>query len=208
MFTRQQSDGQQRQQLIYYVIRTSSLTSHASVVLLNRPFFSRLSLIPKAFSQALWEDSRSRIQHISYACRHNDWIKISFFLDSWYKLKTKSPDISCTVSKWKPVTCFTVVADQGVWVEYNYRTEDKVVQWQATQCLRQRGREGGRSDRGSDYTVMTVGTGADWTTDLLAWQLVNTMYEVTVSSVDAVGPLRVVTASRVTHTWRRGCGRH
>lgn len=37
------------------------------------------------------------------------------------------------------------------------------------------------------------------TTDLLARQLVNTMYEVTVSSVDAVGLLRVVAAPRVAH---------
>lgn len=37
------------------------------------------------------------------------------------------------------------------------------------------------------------------TTDLLARQLINTMYEVTVSSVDTVGLLRVVAAPRMTH---------
>lgn len=44
--------------------------------------------------------------------------------------------------------------------------------------------------------------------NLLAGQLVNTMYEVTVSSVDAVGPLRVVAAPGVTHARRRGGGGH
>lgn len=34
------------------------------------------------------------------------------------------------------------------------------------------------------------------------------MYEVTVSSVEAVGLLRVVAAPRMTHTRRRGCGGH
>lgn len=69
-------------------------------------------------------------------------------------------------------------------------------------------RERGREERqgGSDRTVMTEGTGADWTRDLLAGKLVNTMYEVTVSSVDAVGLLRVVAAPRVTHARRRGGG--
>lgn len=44
------------------------------------------------------------------------------------------------------------------------------------------------------------------TTHLLARQLVNTMYEVTVSSVDAVGLLRVIAAPRGTHAWRWGGG--
>lgn len=57
--------------------------------------------------------------------------------------------------------------------------------------------------------MMTEGTrGAERATNLLAGQLVNTMYEVTVSSVDAVGLLRVVAAPGVTHTWRRGGGGH
>ena len=34
------------------------------------------------------------------------------------------------------------------------------------------------------------------------------MYEVTVSSVNAVRLLRVVAAPRMTHTWRRGGGGH
>ncbi|RCU34526.1 hypothetical protein DVA76_19835, partial [Acinetobacter baumannii] len=41
-----------------------------------------------------------------------------------------------------------------------------------------------------------------------AGQLVYTMYEVTVSSIDAVGLLRVIEAPGVTHTWRRGGGGH
>lgn len=44
------------------------------------------------------------------------------------------------------------------------------------------------------------------TIDLLARQLVNTMYEVTVSSVDAVGLLRVVAAPRMAHAWWWGGG--
>lgn len=48
----------------------------------------------------------------------------------------------------------------------------------------------------------------DWKANLLAGQLVNTVYEVTVSSIDAVGFLRVVAAPCMTHTWRRGCGGH
>lgn len=44
------------------------------------------------------------------------------------------------------------------------------------------------------------------TTDLLARQLVNTMYEVTVSSVDTVGLLRVIAAPRMAHAWRWGGG--
>lgn len=56
----------------------------------------------------------------------------------------------------------------------------------------------------------TKTTGMFWevirTTDLLARRLVNTMYEVTVSSVDAVGLLRVVAAPRMAHAWRWGGG--
>lgn len=93
-------------------------------------------------------------------------------------------------------------------------TEDKVVQRHGLRPERKREegrqqeREGGRRDRGSDHTVMTEGTVPQSATNLLAGQLVNTMYEVTVSSVDAIGLLRVITAPRVTHTRGRGGGGH
>lgn len=55
---------------------------------------------------------------------------------------------------------------------------------------------------------MTGWKGAAEQRNLLARQLVNTMYEVTVSSVVTVGLLRVVAAPGVTHSWRRGGGGH
>lgn len=93
------------------------------------------------------------------------------------------------------------------------RTEDNLVQWPATQWLRpERQREADRKEglkeeRQGEW-LHSDDWGADWATNLLARQLVNTMYEVTVSSIDAVGLLRVVAAPRMTHTWRRGGGGH
>lgn len=76
----------------------------------------------------------------------------------------------------------------------------------------------GRGGAGSSDTDRQVeGVTAQWCcermgtneqADLLAGQVIYTMYEVTVSSVDAVRFLWVVAAPCMTYTWRRVGGSH